>query len=76
MNAPLTADSTANAGAALPSIPFADVREGGPLRHALVNPARARALRDACLGSLPRAAHPLAGAIAAWRSPLMHGSNR
>ena len=59
MNAPLTADSTANATAALPSIPFADVRAGGPLRHALENPARARALRDACLDSLPRAARPL-----------------
>jgi len=35
------------------------VRDGGPPRHALENPANARALRDACLGSLPRAAHPL-----------------
>ena len=47
MNAPLTADSTANATAALPAIPFADVRAGGPLRHALQNSAGARALRDA-----------------------------
>jgi hypothetical protein len=59
MNAPLTADLTASASAALPSIPFVDVRQGGPPRHAAENPAKARALRDACLGSLPRAAHPL-----------------
>jgi hypothetical protein len=59
MDAAWTADLTAGATAALPSIPFVDVREGGPPRHALENPAKARALRDACLGSLPRAAHPL-----------------
>ena len=45
--------------APLPAIPLVDVRSGGPRRHALENPAKARALRDACLGSLPRAAHPL-----------------
>ena len=45
--------------APLPAIPLVDVRSGGPPRHALENPAKARALRDACLGSLPRAAHPL-----------------
>ena len=44
---------------ALPSIPVVDVRDGGPPRHALEDPVRARALRDACLGSLRRAAHPL-----------------
>jgi hypothetical protein len=55
MNAPLSAALNA----ALPAIPLVDVRDGGPPRHALENPAKARALRDACLGSLPRAAHPL-----------------
>jgi hypothetical protein len=44
---------------ALPCIPVVDVRDGGPPRHALENPAKARALRDSCLGTLPRAAHPL-----------------
>jgi hypothetical protein len=55
MNAPLSAALNA----VLPAIPLVDVRDGGPPRHALENPAKARALRDACLGSLPRAAHPL-----------------
>jgi hypothetical protein len=43
----------------LPAIPLVDIRDGGPPRHALENAAEARALRDSCLGSLPRAAHPL-----------------
>jgi hypothetical protein len=43
----------------LPAIPLVDIRDGGPPRHALENAAKARALRDSCLGSLPRAAHPL-----------------
>src|SRR6478672_10613418 len=55
MNAPLSAALNA----VLPAIPLVDVRDGGPPRRALENPANARALRDACLGSLPRAAHPL-----------------
>lgn len=59
MNAPLSAALNAALNAALPAIPLVDVRDGGPPRHALENPAKARALRDACLGSLPRAAHPL-----------------
>ena len=45
--------------AALPAIPVVDVRDGGPTRHALQNPAKARALRDACLGIFPRAVRPL-----------------
>ena len=45
--------------AALPAIPVVDVRDGGPTRHALENPAKARALRDACLGIFPPAALPL-----------------
>jgi hypothetical protein len=40
-------------------IPVNDLRDGGPPRHAKENVARARALRDACLGILPRAAWPL-----------------
>jgi hypothetical protein len=34
-------------------IPVVDVRDGGPLRHAVESPDRARALRDACLGWFP-----------------------
>lgn len=37
-----------------PVIPVVDLREGGPLRHAAVDPARARALRDECLAFFPR----------------------
>src|SRR5579863_3607210 len=43
----------------LPAIPVVDVRDGGPPRHALQNPAKARALRDACLGIFPRPVQPL-----------------
>ena len=43
----------------LPAIPVVDVRDGGPPRHALENPAKARALRDACLAIFPRAVRPL-----------------
>jgi hypothetical protein len=45
--------------APLPAIPLIDVRDGGPLRHARMRPAQARALRDACLRFFPRAALPL-----------------
>lgn len=38
------------------AIPLRDVREGGPLRHALEGRAAARALRDECVGWFPRAA--------------------
>ncbi|WP_051335489.1 hypothetical protein [Methylocapsa acidiphila] len=48
---------------ALPEIPFIDIREGGALRHAAQNPARARALRDACFAFFPRAAAPLLPAM-------------
>ncbi len=37
----------------LPSIPIIDVREGGPLRQAREGQARARALRDDCVGWFP-----------------------
>jgi hypothetical protein len=64
----------------LPPIPLVDVRVGGPLRHALDNAVKARALRDSCLGSLPRAAHPLVPSfdrisqrwLARSRSPYVH----
>jgi hypothetical protein len=38
---------------ALLSIPVIDVREGGPVRHAIEASARAHALRDECLAFLP-----------------------
>ena len=40
----------------LAAIPLRDVRNGGPLRHALEGRAAARALRDECVGWFPRAA--------------------
>jgi hypothetical protein len=43
----------------LPEIPVVDVREGGPVRHARESVARARMLRDDCLGWFPRPAKPL-----------------
>jgi hypothetical protein len=47
----------------LPEIPVTDLTDGGPPRHARQNARQARALRDACLGSLPRAAQPLVPAL-------------
>ena len=41
---------------ALPAIPVVDIRQGGPADHVRRSAARARALRDACLGFFPRAA--------------------
>jgi hypothetical protein len=43
----------------LVSIPIVDVREGGPVRHAVDARGRARALRDDCVTWLPRAARML-----------------
>jgi hypothetical protein len=43
----------------LSEIPLADIRDGGPPRHARESAPQARALRDACLGFFPRAALPL-----------------
>ena len=37
-------------------VPIVDVRDGGPVRHAIECRARARALRDECVRSLPRLA--------------------
>lgn len=36
-----------------PAIPVVDLRDGGPLRHAAIDPGRARALRDDCLAFFP-----------------------
>ena len=43
----------------LPQIPVVDVRDGGPVRHALEGRARALALRDDCLAWFPGPAAPL-----------------
>ncbi len=48
---------------ALPAIPVIDLRDGGPPQHARHSAPHARALRDACLGFLPRAALPLVPAL-------------
>src|SRR6201990_1299186 len=44
-------------------IPVVDVREGGPVRHALDARTRARALRDDCVTWLPRPARMLLPAM-------------
>jgi hypothetical protein len=46
----------AAAGRRLAAIPVLDVRDGGPARHAAEGRVRARALRDECVGWLPRLA--------------------
>jgi hypothetical protein len=48
---------------AMPAIPIADVRDGGPVRHAQECATRARALRDDCLAYFPRAAEPLVATL-------------
>jgi hypothetical protein len=47
----------------LSEIPIVDIRDGGPPRHARQSAQQARALRDACLGFLPRAVMPLLPAL-------------
>lgn len=42
-----------------PAIPIIDIRDGGPVRHALERSLQARRLRDDCLAFFPRAAAPL-----------------
>src|SRR5262249_52277680 len=49
--------------AKLVSIPVVDVREGGPVRHAVDACARARSLRDDCVTWLPRGARMLLPAM-------------
>ncbi|MGH6839063.1 MAG: hypothetical protein ACREDT_09730 [Methylocella sp.] len=50
-------------GAIVPAIPIVDVGDGGPLRHAALSRARARALRDECLTVFPRAVTPFLPAL-------------
>jgi hypothetical protein len=47
----------------LASIPIVDVRDGGPVRHALERPGRARSLREEALGWFPRGMLPLTPAL-------------
>jgi hypothetical protein len=47
----------------LVTIPFVDVRDGGPVRHAIDASARARALRDDCLAWLAPSARRLLPAL-------------
>ena len=49
--------------AILPAISVVDVRDGGPPEHARRSAAKARSLRDACLGFFPRAILPLVPAL-------------
>jgi hypothetical protein len=49
--------------ARLAPIPIVDVRDGGPVRHAIEGRARARALRDQCVDWLPRIARGLLPAM-------------
>ena len=52
----------------LSEIPLRDIRDGGPLRHAIEARAQARALRDDCLAWFPKGAHRLV--------PLLDGITR
>ena len=47
----------------LPPIPIIDVGGGGPVRHAQLRRDHARAVRDACLSSMPAAMAPLIPAL-------------
>jgi len=58
----------------LVSIPVVDVREGGPVRHALDRRIRARALRDDCLTWLPRPARMLLPVMDALTRRWLHRS--
>jgi hypothetical protein len=49
--------------AILPAISVVDVRDGGPPEHARRSAAKARSLRDACLGFFPRPMLPLVPAL-------------
>ncbi|HMK80863.1 MAG TPA: hypothetical protein VK438_14510, partial [Xanthobacteraceae bacterium] len=47
----------------LSPIPVVDVRDGGPVRHALERRSRAQALREEALGWFPRSMQPLTPAL-------------
>ena len=47
----------------LPAVPVVDIRNGGPPHHARQSAAKARALRDACLGIFPAAVIPFVPAL-------------
>jgi hypothetical protein len=49
--------------ASLAPIPIVDVRDGGPVRHAVEGRVRVRALREVALGWFPRAMLPLTPAL-------------
>jgi len=49
--------------ARLTTIPIVEIAQGGPVRHALEGRTRAQALRDECLGGLPRAARMILPAM-------------
>src|SRR5262245_66051067 len=54
---------TALSPTVLTVIPAVDIRDDGPLRHATQGRARARALRDECVGWLPHVAAGLLPAM-------------
>jgi hypothetical protein len=54
---------TVPCAAGLVSIPIVDVRDGGPVKHAIEGRARARALRNECVDWLPRVAAPFLPAM-------------
>ena len=54
---------TTTPAARLPPIPIVDVRDSGLVRHATEGHARTRALRDECVGWLPRMATGLLPAM-------------
>jgi hypothetical protein len=58
----------------LPAIPVRDVRDGGPLRHAELARAQARALRDDCLSWLPAGARHLVPALDGLTRRWLRGS--
>ncbi len=59
----MAANNAQSASDFMPAVPVLDVGEGGPLRHAEQRRLRARALRDDCLSSFPRAMAPFVPAM-------------
>jgi len=66
----IVANTVQSESAVMLDIPVIDAGDGGTLRHAVLSPARARALRDDCLTVFPRAIIPflpvLDGAARHW----------